>query len=337
MSIVRFCLPKSLFAKLFNRTDAAIKKKWKDTLVLINGAGDSVGQQVALMMAKYGVRIIACDTDKVANARTVRMVQSAGGKAHAYTCDITDWASVQNMANAIKNEHGSVKILINNTGLLNCLLLYENTPSSIESTFGINIKSHIWMCKAFLPDLKNNNEKDSHLVTIASAAGLQGMPGLTSYCLTQSAVIGLHEAITAELNFLNDNNNVKTTIVLPYFVNTTALARNHRLSMMSPPPPPPPPPPLGLTNTMMSSSSLSSSFLSPHSVAERTVAAIVHNEDYVLIPRSFTALFILKQVMPTNAFRYVLKAFGFDCILYNDVVGYWTRNRRHTYGMNWWY
>jgi len=38
-----------------------------------------------------------------------------------------------------------------------------------------------------------------HIVTIASSAGLFGVPKLSAYCATKFAAVGFHEGITCEI------------------------------------------------------------------------------------------------------------------------------------------
>lgn len=58
-----------------------------------------------------------------------------------------------------------------------------------------------------------------HLVTIASLAGLGGMPKLTDYCASKFAAVGLLESLHIELNAAG-YNNIHTTTVCPFFINT---------------------------------------------------------------------------------------------------------------------
>ena len=55
-----------------------------------------------------------------------------------------------------------------------------------------------------------------HLVNIASVAGKAGFPGGATYCATKHAVVGLSEAIRAEVRA----TNIDVSIVMPVVVNT---------------------------------------------------------------------------------------------------------------------
>ncbi|KFM62987.1 Short-chain dehydrogenase/reductase family 16C member 6, partial [Stegodyphus mimosarum] len=57
----------------------------------------------------------------------------------------------------------------------------------IEKVFSVNALSHFWITKAFLPDMIKKDH--GHLVSIASLAGLGGMPQLTDYCASKFAAV----------------------------------------------------------------------------------------------------------------------------------------------------
>ena len=71
--------------------------------------------------------------------------------------------------------------------------------------------------KAFVPDMIAKDH--GHVITIASSAGLFGVAGLTDYCASKYGAVGIHESLTSELATLKCND-VHTTCVCPYFINT---------------------------------------------------------------------------------------------------------------------
>lgn len=58
-----------------------------------------------------------------------------------------------------------------------------------------------------------------HIITIASGAGLFGVPSLVDYCASKFAAVGIHESIASELYTLK-LDGIKTTLVCPYYINT---------------------------------------------------------------------------------------------------------------------
>lgn len=58
-----------------------------------------------------------------------------------------------------------------------------------------------------------------HIITIASAAGLFGGPGMLDYCASKFGAVGIHEALTSDLDVMQVDG-VHTTVVCPYFIST---------------------------------------------------------------------------------------------------------------------
>jgi len=86
-----------------------------------------------------------------------------------------------------------------------------------EFSFFLCIPFLSQIIKAFLPDMIKKDR--GHLVSIASLAGLGGIPKLTDYCASKFAAVGLMEALYIELHS-EGRKNIHCTTICPYFINT---------------------------------------------------------------------------------------------------------------------
>ena len=93
----------------------------------------------------------------------------------------------------------------------------ELTDEQVQKTMDVNIMAHMWLAKAFLPEMIRTN--CGHIVTISSAAGILGVNGLADYCASKFAAFGFDESIRLELKAQNITG-VHTTCVCPYYINT---------------------------------------------------------------------------------------------------------------------
>ena len=71
-------------------------------------------------------------------------------------------------------------MLINNAGIVTGKKLHESTPEEIDRVVTVNMTSNLYTLKEMLPDMIEAGH--GHIVTISSAAGLCGQPGLIDYC-----------------------------------------------------------------------------------------------------------------------------------------------------------
>lgn len=202
-------------------------KKVKDQIVLITGGGSGFGNVMARKFAELGAIVVIWDISKPGLDGTVKQVKAIKGRIHSYVVDVSDREAVYATARKVQTEVGKVDILVNNAGIGDGELIVDIKDDYLDKIFKVNIISHFWITKAFLPAMISTGS--GHIVTISSSAGLFGVPKLSSYCATKHAAIGFHESITAELKHAYPEANINTTVICPYFVRTGIIAGKEHL------------------------------------------------------------------------------------------------------------
>jgi len=198
-----------------------LPKKEKDLngkTVLITGAGSGLGRLMAIQFAKLGCKLVLLDINQQGLEEVAKeVVKQKGLKPFTASCDVSDKDSVKAMAKKVKTEVGVVDILVNNAGIVAGGYALDLRDDQVERVMRVNTLAVIWMIRAFLPDMMEQNS--GHLVTIASAAATSGVAKLADYCASKWATFGYHESIRMELKKLG-KTGVKTTVVCPYYINT---------------------------------------------------------------------------------------------------------------------
>ena len=191
-------------------------------ITVITGAASGIGRELARKMAGEGAVIAAADYDKKSLAETVKMIQDAGGKAQGFTVDISDPKQVTKFAADVRKKLGGIDILINNAGVTLFGKFEELKIRDIEWIMNINFWGAVYMCKEFLPDLKD--KKDSYLVNVASIFGVIGTGNQSAYSATKFGLRGFTEALQDELY----RYPVNIISVLPGGIKTN-IAKNARV------------------------------------------------------------------------------------------------------------
>lgn len=256
-SIVKSCIP--------------TKYKMKSIageIALVTGGGGGLGRLIALRIANLGAIVVIWDVNKEGTEETVKLVQAAGGTCYGYVCDLCDREDVYKKAALVKAEVGKVTILINNAGVVNGMKFMDTPDKLIIRTMDVNVMSHFWTTKAFLPSMMEDNK--GHIVSIASLAGHVGVPTLVDYCTSKFAAVGFEEALHMEL--AADGYKINTTVVCPFFIRSTGMFED-----------------------------ISPRFvprLSPNEVADRVVLAMRCNEKIAVVPGYLYILLVLKWAFP---------------------------------------
>src|SRR5437763_1763031 len=92
-------------------------------VALVTGASRGIGRATALGLAGVGARVACVARNAEKLAETVQAIQSAGGAAEAFECDVTNGSNVQALVDKIADGWGRLDVLVNNAGITRDTLL----------------------------------------------------------------------------------------------------------------------------------------------------------------------------------------------------------------------
>lgn len=105
--------------------------------------------------------------------------------------------------------------MINNAAIVNGKPLLELSLDEIERNFQVNLLSHFYMLKAFLPAMVRAGS--GTVVTLSSVLGQLGAAHLSDYTAAKSGLTAMHRSLVAELAPYPD---IKTVLVTPGQLST---------------------------------------------------------------------------------------------------------------------
>ncbi|XP_035205418.1 epidermal retinol dehydrogenase 2-like [Stegodyphus dumicola] len=281
-----FCLPiviylyvQAIFRKMFF---SRFKKNidLTDKTILITGAGSGVGRSLAIEFSKFSTCLVLVDINKSSLLDTEKLLNRIS-RVFVYQCDVSKREEVYKMARIVKDEVGKVDILINNAGIVIGKRFLDLPDEGVEKTFAVNILSHFWMCKAFLPAMVIDNQ--GHIVSVASFVGFVGLAKLTDYVASKFAAVGFAETLSLEL-FKEGLDGVKITTVCPTLISSGLFSGTKE--------------PLNVSVT-------------PEYVAQKIVSAVQKGKEGVIcVPGILKLIIILKALLPDFIFKRLAKECG---------------------------
>lgn len=244
-------------------------KDFKGKRLLVTGAARGIGRLMAERFGRLGASLILTDVQTKLLDNTVRELAAEGLNVTGYPLDVTDEAAILALRDRIHAEHGPVQMLINNAGVVFGGPFLEIPMERHRLTYAVNTMGVVAMTHAFLPDLIASDE--GHLVNIASASGLLGLPWGATYASSKWSVLGFSESVRLELKQL-EHKHVHVTTVCPSYINTGMFegAAAPKLTRM----------------------------LEPDEIADKVVRAVRRNKPRLLTPFMVKTIPFLNGILP---------------------------------------
>ena len=185
--------------------------KW----ALVTGAASGIGKATALALARRGADVVLCDVDQSGLKITQDLAASLGRKTVARRVDVSRRDDMASFADEVHRDLEAIDILVNNAGVALGASFEETLLEDWDWIISINLLGVIHGLHYFVPNMVARG-RVGHVVNIASMAGLLAVRSLSAYSTTKFAVVGLSEALRAELV----SHGIGVTAVCPGFVNT---------------------------------------------------------------------------------------------------------------------
>ena len=190
---------------------AKTKRSLNGQVVAITGGARGIGRATAAALIAQGARVGIGDIDAPLAEKTA---SELGSGTLGLALDVTDRASFTAFLDEVERELGPLDVLINNAGIMPIGPFIEETDACAERLVDINIHGVTLGSKLAIERFAPRGR--GHIVQLASIAGKGGFPGVATYCATKHAVVGLTEALRAELR----GTGIELHQVLPIGVNT---------------------------------------------------------------------------------------------------------------------
>lgn len=196
--------------------------KLQDRVVVVTGAGSGIGRATALLFAKHGARIAACDVDQ---ARLDSLATELGDRnLIARRVDVADRAQMSAFAGAVHAHAPAADVVVNNAGVGLGGNFLDTSLDDFDWIIGINLKGVIHGCHFFAPNMVEA-KRGGHIINISSIFGIYAAPSVTAYAATKFAVRGFSESLRAELA----PHHIGVTAICPGLINT-AIIEDGRLA-----------------------------------------------------------------------------------------------------------
>ncbi len=147
----------------------------------LTGAASGIGRATALRLARDGAELYLTDRDAAGLEQTAADVRALGGTVAEYRAlDISDYDAVAAFAADIHSRHPAMDVVMNIAGVSALGTVDQLSHRQWRSMIEINLMGPIHVIEELVPPMVEAG-RGGHLVNVASAAGIIGMPWHAAY------------------------------------------------------------------------------------------------------------------------------------------------------------
>ena len=163
---------------------ATIQPQLVDQVAVVTGGGRGIGAAVARNLASLGATVIICGRTLSHLEETAAAITAAGGRCHAFSCDVADLGQVDKLAGELQKRFGRVDILVNNAGIGAFRgPLHQLDPAEWDAVMNTNLRGVFYTLRAFAPAMVAAGR--GHIINISSLAGKNALPHGAAYAASK--------------------------------------------------------------------------------------------------------------------------------------------------------
>jgi NAD(P)-dependent dehydrogenase (short-subunit alcohol dehydrogenase family) len=176
-------------------------------VAIVTGAGQGVGEGIALALAREGAAVVAAGRTEAKVARTCETIAAFGGRSLAVKCDICRPADIQAAIDTTLSAFGGIDILVNNAQIVHNDLLDNLTDDQFTKVFDSGPFATFRFMKAVKPHLKARG--GGNIINLATSGAVRwDAKGYGVYAAAKQAIRSLSRAAAHE--WAMDNIRVNT-------------------------------------------------------------------------------------------------------------------------------
>jgi NAD(P)-dependent dehydrogenase (short-subunit alcohol dehydrogenase family) len=177
------------------------------------------GRAAAIACAREGALVMVADRRFDAAEETVAEIRSAGHRAEAVACDVTDPDQCREAVAATAGAFGGIDLLVNNVGIGDFGTVTDTPVDAFDQLMHVNVRGHFLTIKHALPEMAGRG--GGAIVNVSSLNAYRSGGAGIGYETSKAALLGLTRNVAMTAAALN----VRVNTILPGVIDSALLRR----------------------------------------------------------------------------------------------------------------
>ena len=192
--------------------------RFDNRTVVVTGGGGGIGDAVCRGFAAEGAAVAVLDRAADAASATADALTTAGHRAVAVECDITERDTVAAAVERVTDELGPIDVLVNNAGWDLFVPFLDTEPDDWSRLIDINLVGALNMHHAVLPGMVERGR--GRVVNVSSDAARVGSSGEAVYAACKAGLVAFSKTLARE----HARHGITFNVVCPGPTDTALLA-----------------------------------------------------------------------------------------------------------------
>lgn len=168
-----------------------------DKIAIVTGAGQGLGEAIALRLAREGCNVVVADINFSAAQDTAEKIKKMKRDSFAMKTDVTKSEQVRKMVEETVKRFGRLDILVSNAGILKSYEITEFPEEDWRRIIDVNLIGYFLTAKEAAKVMKK--QRSGVIIQINSKSGKKGSLWNSAYAASKFGGIGLTQSIALDL------------------------------------------------------------------------------------------------------------------------------------------